>query len=172
MSRTPNNEYLRQIADTVDPGGGGSGRQYNNDYLKRIAEGIDAMSGSVDPSTGKVDASKIDGVIPSANLPSYVDDVVEGYMHDGSLYSDSRHAYEIQGETGKIYVDLSTQDTYRWSGSEYVRIGGPLEAATQAEAEAGQVDSKYMTPLRTAQAIAAQVTGLSAADIAEIKAAM
>jgi len=172
MSRTPNNEYLRQIADTVDPGGGGSGRQYNNDYLKRIADGIDAMSGSVDPSTGKVDASKIEGVIPAANLPSYVDDVMEGYLYHGAFYEDSQHADQIDGESGKIYVDLSTQDTYRWSGSAYVRIGGPLEAATQAEAEAGQVDSKYMTPLRTAQSIAAQVTGLSAADITEIKAAM
>jgi hypothetical protein len=33
-------------------------------------------------------------------------------------------AFPVTGETGKIYVDLDTNFTYRWSGSVYVQIGG------------------------------------------------
>lgn len=58
-----------------------------------------------------------DGKVPAAQLPSYVDDVLE--------YS-SQSAFPATGESGKIYIDLSTNKTYRWSGSAYVVIGGDL----------------------------------------------
>lgn len=172
MARELNNTYLSAIAGAVDPDGGGGVRQLNNDYLKRIAAGIGTMTSAIDPHTGDVDATRLDGVIPAANLPSYVDDVVDGYLYNGTFYEDAQHTEAMVGETGKIYLDLSTYDSYRWSGSIYARIGSPLEMATQTEAENGTDIAKYMSPLRTKQAIAAQVTGLTAQEIADIKAAM
>jgi len=54
-----------------------------------------------------------DGLVPSAQLPSYVDDVLE---------VSSFATLPATGETGKIYVTLDTNKTYRWSGSAYVYI--------------------------------------------------
>jgi hypothetical protein len=66
------------------------------------------------------------GKVPSSQLPSYVDDIVEGYLYNGTFYEDAQHTTAITGETGKIYVDLSTNKTYRWSGSVYVEISESL----------------------------------------------
>lgn len=61
-----------------------------------------------------LDASKITtGVLDAARLPSYVDDVLEYVNLAG---------FPVTGETGKIYVALDTNKTYRWSGSAYVYI--------------------------------------------------
>lgn len=55
------------------------------------------------------------GKVPSSQLPSYVDDVIEGYYKeaDGKFYEESTYITEIPGEAGKIYVDLSTEKSYR-----------------------------------------------------------
>jgi hypothetical protein len=53
------------------------------------------------------------GKVPSSQLPSYVDDVIE--VSDFS-------SLPLIGETGKIYVTLDTNLTYRWSGSVYIEI--------------------------------------------------
>ena len=66
------------------------------------------------------------GKVPSSQLPSFVDDVVEGYLSGGKFYKESAHTTEISGETGKIYIDLSTEKTYRWSGSAFVVISETL----------------------------------------------
>lgn len=58
-----------------------------------------------------------DGKVPSAQLPSYVDDVLE---------YDSQSAFPETGEAGKIYVDKDTNKTYRWSGSGYTEISASL----------------------------------------------
>lgn len=57
------------------------------------------------------------GKVPSAQLPSYTDDVLE-YADFASL--------PVTGESGKIYVTLDTNITYRWSGSAYVEISASL----------------------------------------------
>lgn len=67
-----------------------------------------------------------DAKVPSAYLPSYVDDVLE--------YA-TKAAFPVTGETGKIYVALDDNLTYRWSGSTYVEISKSLglgETATTA----------------------------------------
>ena len=73
-----------------------------------------------------VNAAAITGVIAAANLPSFVDDVIEGYLNGGKFYkekkTDGAYATEITAETGKIYVNLNDNKTYRWSGSAYVVI--------------------------------------------------
>lgn len=53
------------------------------------------------------------GTVPSSQLPSYVDDVLE---------YDNKSAFPASGESGKIYVAKDTNLTYRWSGSAYVEI--------------------------------------------------
>jgi hypothetical protein len=58
-------------------------------------------------------ADLVGGKVPSSQLPSYVDDVVEV-----ATYS----ALPSTGETGKIYVVLDTNLIYRWSGSAYIEI--------------------------------------------------
>lgn len=66
------------------------------------------------------------GKIPSDYLPAYVDDVIEGYLSDDKMYKESNHTTVITGEASKIYVDLSTNKTYRWSGSAFVEISSSL----------------------------------------------
>lgn len=57
------------------------------------------------------------GKVPAAQLPAYVDDVLE--------YATAS-AFPVAGEAGKIYVALDTNLTYRWSGSAYVEISKSL----------------------------------------------
>lgn len=57
------------------------------------------------------------GKVPSAQLPSYVDDVVE---------FASRDSFPGTGEDGKIYIAEDTNLTYRWSGTQYVEISPSL----------------------------------------------
>lgn len=57
------------------------------------------------------------GIIPSAQLPSYVDDVIE---------VDTFSNLPDTGESGKIYIVQDTNLTYRWSGTDYVEISKSL----------------------------------------------
>lgn len=80
------------------------------------------------------------GKVPSAQLPSYVDEVIEGYYNttDGKFYEESTYITEITGETGKIYVDLTSNNAYRWSGSVFVEISESLALGeTSSTAYAG-----------------------------------
>ena len=99
------------------------------------------------------------GLVPASQLPSYVDDVVEGYFYNGQFYTTAEHTTVITAETGKIYVDITNASEpveYRWSGTAYVNISNPIDIASEAEAVAGTDNTKMMTPLRTEQAIAAK----------------
>lgn len=66
------------------------------------------------------------GKVLSSQLPSFVDDIIEGYLSGGKFYKESAHTTEITGETGKIYIDLTTNKTYRWSGSAFVVVSETL----------------------------------------------
>ena len=61
------------------------------------------------------------GKVPATQLPSYVDDVIEG---------NGTSSFPTTGEEGKIYVDTSTNKTYRWSGTTYVEISASLALGT------------------------------------------
>lgn len=63
-----------------------------------------------------------DGKVPADQLPSYVDDVLE---------FANKSNFPSTGEKGKIYVDLSTENIFRWSGSAYTEISPSL--ITQAD---------------------------------------
>lgn len=75
----------------------------------------------------------VNGKIPETFLPSYVDDVIEGYYNstDGKFYEESTYQTEIAGERGKIYIALDTDKSYRWSGSVFVELtsGGVVYSA-------------------------------------------
>lgn len=70
--------------------------------------------------------------IPSTYLPSYVDDVLEGYLYNSKFYEDTAHTKEITAEGGKIYTDLSTNKIYRWSGTQYTVISDTIAIGTTA----------------------------------------
>ena len=112
-----------------------------------------------------------DGKVPTSQLPSYVDDVVDAYIVSGATALSSGWLSATSGgsaltpETGKIYVVLTTGEylnkTYRWSGTTYVEISAaPAQAtestagiaaiATQAEVTTGTNDTKFVTPLKLA----------------------
>lgn len=69
------------------------------------------------------------GKIPTEQIPGMFDDVVE---------FENFAAFPETGETGKIYVALDTNISYRWSGSTYIKVGSPLELGeTSTTAYAG-----------------------------------
>lgn len=69
--------------------------------------------------------------VPASFLPSYVDDVIEGYLYDGRFYEEENHITVINGEGSKIYVDLSDMNTYRWSGTAFVLISKSITIGGQ-----------------------------------------
>ncbi len=66
------------------------------------------------------------GKVPTSQLPSFVDDVIEGYLYNGKFYKEAAHTTEIPAEAGKIYTDLATNKTYRWGGTAYTEISASL----------------------------------------------
>lgn len=64
-------------------------------------------------------ADLVGGKVPADQLPSYVDDVLE--------FEDLAH-FPSSGEQGKIYLALDTGYTYRWSGTQYVRVNDRAES--------------------------------------------
>ena len=55
--------------------------------------------------------------VPSSQLPSYVDDIIE---------VANFAALPATGETGKIYVTLNDNLTFRWSGTAYTEVSPSL----------------------------------------------
>lgn len=97
--------------------------------------------------------------IPAAQLPSYVDDIIEGYYHEGTFYNEIAHTSTITGESGKIYVDLTengSRQVYRWSGNAgYVAIPiGLALGETSSTAYAGDRGAAAYTHAVTNKGIA------------------
>ena len=84
---------------------------------------ISAYGSAVTPLTASstLDATKLSGTIPTGCLPSYVDDVLE--------YT-AKANFPATGQQGKIYVDKTTNLTWRWGGSAYVQISPSLALGT------------------------------------------
>jgi hypothetical protein len=85
------------------------------------AKTVDVIPTSLKGAKSGVAELDTNGKVPTSQLPSYVDDVIE--------YS-AKASFPAAGETGKIYVDTSTNKTYRWSGSAYVEISASLALGT------------------------------------------
>jgi hypothetical protein len=94
-----------------------------NQLLIESGGAVRAMDGATEVDLVSISSSEVflkgikvldsSNLIPSAILPSYVDDVLE--------YANLA-AFPATGETGKIYVAIDTNKQYRWSGSTYIQI--------------------------------------------------
>lgn len=74
------------------------------------------------------------GKVASSYLPSYVDDVLE---------YNTRTAFPTTGESGKIYIALDTNKTYRWGGTTYVELSSSVALGeTSSTAYAGDKGKK------------------------------
>ena len=96
--------------------------------IELTATDVDAIPASQKGANNGVATLDSTGKVPTAQLPSYVDDVVEGYLSGGKFYVEEGHTTEITAESGKIYVDITSGKniTYRWSGTAYVEISKSL----------------------------------------------
>lgn len=85
-----------------------------NEGANRVSA-ITAVQTQVDGLTTTLvtKADLVNGTIPAAQLPSYVDDVLE---------FEALSNLPTTGESGKIYVTKDTNLTYRWSGTAYIEI--------------------------------------------------
>ena len=92
-----------------------------------------------------------DGKVPAAQLPSYVDDVLE---------FDKKASFPATGEADKIYVAKDTNLTYRWSGTAYVEISVSLALGeTSSTAYAGDKGKALAARMDTAEALLESHTG-------------
>lgn len=110
------NAYTLPVASSSAIGGVKSGTDISVDTSGNVSVVNDSHTHSASTITS-VNASAITGTIPSANLPSYVDDVLE--------YNGTSN-FPTTGETGKIYVDTSTNKIYRWGGTAYAVISDTI----------------------------------------------
>lgn len=123
----------------------GLGNVTNDAQVKRVEMGVAQGVATLDEN----------GLVPSSQLPSFVDDVIDCYAtytkaEDGTLsnivlYKDSEHQTLIVGESGKIYVDVTDATTFinpinsevlsqttpqsayqfRWTGTQFAVVGAP-----------------------------------------------
>ncbi|MCC2864925.1 hypothetical protein LK494_03190 [Anaerovorax odorimutans] len=97
----------------------------------------------------------INGKVLSSQLPSYVDDVLE--------YS-AKSVFPSTGETGKIYVDVTTNLTYRWSGSAYVEISPSLAlgetSSTAYRGDRGKIAYEHSSNKSNPHAVTKEQVGL------------
>lgn len=89
-------------------------------------------------SSSSLDASKLTGTIPTSVLPGSIDEIKEGYLYNNKFYVESAHTTEIAAAADKIYVDVSTNKTYRYGGSTagYVEISASLALGNTASTAA------------------------------------
>jgi len=142
----PNDVGLGLVTNSADPDKPVSIAQQAALDLKQSLSGKNAANGyaGVD-GTGKVFSSL---------LPSYVDDVLE---------FTNLAAFPGTGETGKIYVALDTDRTYRWSGSVYVQL---VSSPGSSDAVPEGSSNLYFTDSRARAAAVADVINDGVVNVA------
>lgn len=125
MQKIQEEEEARAAADTALE----NKLQTNINNLEKKHNGFVATKGKAN-GFASLDGN---GLVPSSQLPSYVDDVIEVYatynvsetgkLSNIKLYSDPDHANPITGESGKIYLNITHGEPpyqFRWSGTQFV----------------------------------------------------
>lgn len=108
----------------------------NKPSIPATAADIGALAASTKGAAGGVAELDASGKVPTAQLPSYVDDVVDAYVVSGATaltagwLSKSSSGTALTPESDKIYVVLSSganqNKIYRWSGSAYAEISSSI----------------------------------------------
>ena len=104
------------------------------DSIQEVRDDLDTFKATKGQANGLASLGS-DGKVPAAQLPSYIDDVIDVYAtYDVSptnqisnikLYSDAAHANPVTGEAGKSYNDITEGHPgyqFRWSGTTWVPI--------------------------------------------------
>lgn len=139
--------------DLIIGGAGGTPLRLPNGTAGQVlgSNGWVTLQDSVPTAALGVTVATLDagGKVPSGQLPSYVDDVLEFF---------TLSAFPFPGESGKIYIALNTNKTYRWpdGGSDYVElVGSPGTTDNVPEG----TTNKYWTVARTlGQALTGLIT--------------
>jgi len=109
------------------------------EYRKSLNDDVDSNMTKIDTFAGTTNAllaglikgeangvAELDGTgrVPATQLPSYVDDVLE-YATFSTL--------PVTGESGKIYITIDDNLTFRWSGVVYANISSSLALGNTAD---------------------------------------
>lgn len=139
-----NNLELGETSTTAYPGDKG---KTNANAIRSLTNALDSIDFYSKTTRNQLDAFKNtkgealgitpldeNGKVASSYLPSYVDDVLE---------YDNRTAFPTTGESGKIYIALDTNKTYRWGGTTYVELSSTVALGeTASTAYAGDKGKK------------------------------
>lgn len=82
-----------------------------------VASDVKAIPTSQKGTSNGVAELDANGLVPSSQLPSYVDDVLE---------YDTKTDFPTNGESGKIYIATDTNLQYRWTGTQYAEISSSI----------------------------------------------
>jgi hypothetical protein len=129
-----------------------TGKQLStNDYTTLEKDKLSALPGTAYSKSESdtqlaAKADLVGGFVPSSQLPSYVDDI---------LNYTNLAAFPATGELGKIYIANDTGKQYRWTGSAYIAITNGLIGSTDDVPEGTRL---YFT---TARVLAVVMSGLS-----------
>lgn len=139
-----NNLELGETSTTAYPGNKG---KTNANAIRSLTNALDSVDFYSRTTRNQLDAFKntkgqSQGIVPldengkvaSSYLPSYVDDVLE---------YDTRTTFPTTGESGKIYIALDTNKTYRWGGTTYAELTSSITLGeTSSTAYAGDKGKK------------------------------
>lgn len=102
-----------------------SWQSYNDLIDKPRVNGHELTGNKTSAQLGVADATDIDKI------------VYYGYLYNGKFYKEAAHTTEIPGVVNRLYVDVSTERTYRWNAatSAYVSLTSPVDSAIDSESE-------------------------------------
>jgi hypothetical protein len=134
--------------------------EVNNDLIathEALGQKVSASEKGTFNGVAQLDES---GKVPASQLPSFVDDVLE---------FTNFAAFPTTGESGKIYVALNTNKTYRWSGSVYSVIGGDVAlgetSSTAYPGDKGKANAEAIASLQETVNLATNVLAGTASAI-------
>lgn len=124
-----------------------------------IEDAIDGLSSTYIPASQKgtpngVASLDSTGKVPAAQLPSYVDDVIEGTYVNATTFHDTEGS-PVTPESGKLYIDTTTDKEYRWSGTQFSSIRDGIALGETAETayagNKGKANADAIAALQAAQ---------------------
>lgn len=124
-----------------------------------IEDAIDGFSSTYIPASQKgtpngVASLDSTGKVPAAQLPSYVDDVIEGTYVNATTFHDTEGS-PVTPESGKLYIDTTTDKEYRWSGTQFSSIRDGIALGETAETayagNKGKANADAIAALQAAQ---------------------